>query len=157
MKLYTERVQHIEDLCQRATADADEVLKCVAGDAAGQGLESSSPLTKSGLGPSYPSMTGLNDAVVASSPDDAVPGSSTCATVSGVEFSNWASEWPLPADVCDVAKEAIQSKFHLPLSVASTQLGVSQSYLKRLCRTHGIPRWPFRQVSRTQHADPRHK
>ena len=46
MKLYTERVQHIEDLCQRATADADEVLKCVAGDvdsdAAGQGLESSS-------------------------------------------------------------------------------------------------------------------
>ena len=63
----------------------------------------------------------------------------------------------MPADVCDVAKEAIQSKFHLPLSVASTQLGVSQSYLKRLCRTHGIPRWPFRQVSRAQHADPRHK
>ena len=91
MKLYTERVQHIEDLCQRATADADEVLKCVAGDvdsdAAGQGLESSSPLTQSGLGPFYPSMTGLNDAVVASSPDDAVPGSSTCATV-----SNWRSQ-----------------------------------------------------------------
>ena len=39
-------------------------------------------------------MTGLNDAVVASSPDDAVPGSSTCATVSAVEFSNWASNWP---------------------------------------------------------------
>ena len=109
MKLYTVRVQHIEDLCQRATADADEVLKCVAGDvdsdAAGQGLESSSPLTKWSIvrrsypirpRPSYPSMTGLNDAVVASSPDDAVPGSSTCATVSGVEltFSNWASEWP---------------------------------------------------------------
>ena len=94
MKLYTERVQHIEDLCQRATADADEVLKCVAGDAAGQVLEYSSPLTQSGLGPSYFSMTGLNDAVVASSPDDAVPGSSTCATVSAVEFSNWASNWP---------------------------------------------------------------
>lgn len=40
----------------------------------------------------------------------------------------------------------LQSRFHLPLGDAAKQLGVSLTYMKKLCRSYSITRWPFRKV-----------
>ncbi len=36
--------------------------------------------------------------------------------------------------------------FNIPMSAASLALGVSESYLKRLCRVMNIARWPYRKL-----------
>jgi hypothetical protein len=46
-----------------------------------------------------------------------------------------------------VSLEDIQKNFDYPLQDAAKRLGVCPSVLKRLCRVHGIKRWPYRKVS----------
>nr|BAN21751.1 minus dominance protein [Gonium multicoccum] len=47
----------------------------------------------------------------------------------------------------DLTSADISSYFHLPIKEASKSLGISTTYLKRLCRQLGIPRWPYRKVA----------
>uniref|UniRef100_A0A453EL95 RWP-RK domain-containing protein n=1 Tax=Aegilops tauschii subsp. strangulata TaxID=200361 RepID=A0A453EL95_AEGTS len=42
--------------------------------------------------------------------------------------------------------EEISKLFSLPIAEAASILGVCTSVLKRICRTHGIVRWPYRKV-----------
>lgn len=43
--------------------------------------------------------------------------------------------------------EYLRQYFHLPLNEVATLWGVSKPAFKKLCRQHGIKRWPSRQVS----------
>lgn len=36
--------------------------------------------------------------------------------------------------------------FHLPIDAASKELNVCPTVLKKICRLHGLPRWPHRKV-----------
>nr|BAN21750.1 minus dominance protein [Gonium multicoccum] len=47
----------------------------------------------------------------------------------------------------DLTSADISNYFHLPIKEASKSLGISTTYLKRLCRQLGIPRWPYRKVA----------
>merc|ERR1712100_586671 len=40
----------------------------------------------------------------------------------------------------------LQQHFHLPISEVAKELGVCATVLKKLCRKHGIPRWPHRKI-----------
>lgn len=40
----------------------------------------------------------------------------------------------------------LQQYFHLPISEVAKELGVCATVLKKLCRKHGIPRWPYRKI-----------
>jgi len=40
----------------------------------------------------------------------------------------------------------LSSKFDRPLSEVATELGVCMTFLKKVCRQHGIKRWPYRKV-----------
>eukprot|EP00887_Chlorella_sp_A99_P003443 scaffold7.g3443.t1 len=46
----------------------------------------------------------------------------------------------------EITFEQIAAQFHLPSEEACVKLGVSLTVLKRICRKHGIERWPFRRV-----------
>nr|ADI46915.1 MID1m [Volvox carteri f. nagariensis] len=47
----------------------------------------------------------------------------------------------------DLTNADISSFFHMPIKDASRELGLSTTYLKRICRQLGIPRWPYRKVA----------
>lgn len=36
--------------------------------------------------------------------------------------------------------------FHLPISQAAEKLGMGATAVKKICRRHGIARWPFRKL-----------
>lgn len=40
----------------------------------------------------------------------------------------------------------VQQHFDLPINVAAKQLGVCATVLKKICRKHGLQRWPFRKI-----------
>ncbi len=42
--------------------------------------------------------------------------------------------------------ELLQQYFHLPIVEASKQLGICSTSLKKICRKHGLLRWPHRKV-----------
>jgi hypothetical protein len=44
------------------------------------------------------------------------------------------------------AKADLVLHFDLPIKAAAALLGVSLTQLKRICRLHGIPRWPYRKL-----------
>jgi len=44
----------------------------------------------------------------------------------------------------------VASVFHLPIDRAAKELGVGQTWLKHMCREHGIPRWPYRKIQSLQ-------
>lgn len=46
----------------------------------------------------------------------------------------------------EVEIEVLQSVFHLPIEQAAKRLGMCVTVLKRICRSHGIARWPYRKV-----------
>ncbi|KAL4452682.1 hypothetical protein ABPG75_008344 [Micractinium tetrahymenae] len=48
--------------------------------------------------------------------------------------------------VSEITLEDLQSAFHLPTERACVKLGVGLTILKRLCRKHGIARWPYRAL-----------
>ena len=39
--------------------------------------------------------------------------------------------------------------FHLPINVAGSRLGICPTVLKKICRKHGLSRWPHRKVGYT--------
>ncbi|KAL6760233.1 RWP-RK domain-containing protein [Haematococcus lacustris] len=41
--------------------------------------------------------------------------------------------------------------FHLPIKEASDVLGICPTSLKKICRTHGLQRWPHRRASAVMH------
>ncbi|GLC77772.1 hypothetical protein PLESTM_001141000 [Pleodorina starrii] len=47
----------------------------------------------------------------------------------------------------DLTIKDISSFFRMPIKDASRELGLSTTYLLRICRQHGIPRWPYRKVA----------
>ena len=47
--------------------------------------------------------------------------------------------------------------FHLPIEVAAKELGVGQTWLKLLCRSNGVSRWPFRKIQSLQNSLDRSK
>ena len=50
-----------------------------------------------------------------------------------------------------VTLEMLQQRFDKPLSEVAVELGVCMTFLKKVCRKHGIKRWPFRKVRAHQH------
>ena len=47
--------------------------------------------------------------------------------------------------------------FHLPIEVAAKKLGVGQTWLKLLCRSNGVSRWPYRKIQSLQNSLDRSK
>jgi len=45
-----------------------------------------------------------------------------------------------------VRYEMLAQTFHMPIQGAARQLGVGPTTLKKICRAHGIRRWPYRTV-----------
>jgi hypothetical protein len=43
--------------------------------------------------------------------------------------------------------EKIKEYYHLPISVASKELETSETILKRIMRSYGVKRWPYRKLS----------
>ena len=46
----------------------------------------------------------------------------------------------------EITLEMLQASFHLPIIDASRAFEVCTTRLKKVCRQHGIKRWPHRQV-----------
>jgi len=42
--------------------------------------------------------------------------------------------------------EVVSQFFHLPIREAAAKLGVSVTYVKSACRSHGISKWPYRKL-----------
>ncbi|CAM9617884.1 unnamed protein product, partial [Chrysoparadoxa australica] len=40
----------------------------------------------------------------------------------------------------------LERHFDYPIEEVSKKMGVSTTIIKRLCRKHGIKRWPYRQI-----------
>lgn len=47
----------------------------------------------------------------------------------------------------NITYEEIRSLFEYSLKEAALKLNISTTQLKRLCREHGITRWPYRKVN----------
>jgi hypothetical protein len=43
--------------------------------------------------------------------------------------------------------EELSKYFHMPEKAVAKELGICLTSLKKLCRSYGITRWPFRKVS----------
>lgn len=52
-----------------------------------------------------------------------------------------------PTSSSHIDYSVLQQHFHLPISQVAKELGVCATVLKKLCRQHGIPRWPHRKVN----------
>merc|ERR1711939_338758 len=46
-----------------------------------------------------------------------------------------------------LTKEVLEAHYHLPMAVVAKKFSVCMTYFKKLCRQHGIMRWPYRQVA----------
>ena len=46
--------------------------------------------------------------------------------------------------------EELQKHFNMPMTEAAKQVGVCLTFFKKICRTHGISRWPFRKLKSLQ-------
>nr|TKW11875.1 hypothetical protein SEVIR_5G001200v2 [Setaria viridis] len=64
---------------------------------------------------------------------------------SGGMASDAQAQQPKPTRV-SLSYEEISKLFSLPIAEAASILGVGTSVLKRICRTHGIVRWPYRKL-----------
>ncbi|KAG5181320.1 RWP-RK domain-containing protein [Tribonema minus] len=47
-----------------------------------------------------------------------------------------------------MTRAKLEVLFDRPVEQAARALGVSSTIIKRLCRRHGIPKWPYRQLLR---------
>lgn len=53
---------------------------------------------------------------------------------------------PQPERKNDTSMEVLARFFHLPINEASKALGICSTSLKKICRKHGLVRWPHRKV-----------
>eukprot|EP00698_Gefionella_okellyi_P000667 TRINITY_DN10592_c1_g1_i1.p1 TRINITY_DN10592_c1_g1~~TRINITY_DN10592_c1_g1_i1.p1 ORF type:complete len:260 (-),score=10.37 TRINITY_DN10592_c1_g1_i1:144-923(-) len=51
----------------------------------------------------------------------------------------------MPRNWQEVTLEEVSGLFHLPIAQAAEKLSVCVSIVKRICRSFGIPRWPYRK------------
>mmetsp|Transcript_2001 Transcript_2001/g.3662 ORF Transcript_2001/g.3662 Transcript_2001/m.3662 type:complete len:98 (-) Transcript_2001:5-298(-) len=50
----------------------------------------------------------------------------------------------------DFKLEELSKYFHLPEKAVAKELGICLTSLKKLCRSYGITRWPFRKLKSIQ-------
>uniref|UniRef100_A0A7S0E063 RWP-RK domain-containing protein n=1 Tax=Hanusia phi TaxID=3032 RepID=A0A7S0E063_9CRYP len=43
----------------------------------------------------------------------------------------------------EITLEMLQQRFHLSLEAAASEMGIGKSTMKTICRTFGIPKWPY--------------
>ena len=51
-----------------------------------------------------------------------------------------------------ITKQVLEDHFHLPMAEVAKKYGVCITYFKKVCRSHGVQRWPYRQVTKASHA-----
>ena len=49
-----------------------------------------------------------------------------------------------------ITRDTLMSWYHVPLEEAAKGMDVCVTYLKNLCRAHGIGKWPYRQLSKAK-------
>jgi len=42
--------------------------------------------------------------------------------------------------------DVLEDHFHLPMAVVAKKYHVCLTYMKKVCRSHGIMKWPYRKV-----------
>ena len=52
--------------------------------------------------------------------------------------------------VDNITLKDLQRQFHQPITMAAKHFGICVSILKRVCRRHGIPKWPQRTLRSLQ-------
>ena len=52
----------------------------------------------------------------------------------------------MPPTIEPMSKYDLVDNFPLPLSQAAKHFKVSETFLKKVCRMHNIPRWPYRKA-----------
>jgi len=50
----------------------------------------------------------------------------------------------------DIPLEDLRKRFHLPLAEVAKEFGVCMTFIKKVCRSHGIKRWPYRKIKSLQ-------
>merc|ERR1711959_144790 len=45
-----------------------------------------------------------------------------------------------------ITKQVLEDHFHLPMAEVAKKYGVCITYFKKVCRSHGVQRWPYRQM-----------
>ena len=50
----------------------------------------------------------------------------------------------------DFKLEELSKYFHLPEKAVAKELGICLTSLKKICRSYGITRWPFRKLKSIQ-------
>jgi len=52
----------------------------------------------------------------------------------------------MPPATRDIPFEELKKYFHVPMKKATKELNICTTVLKRICRGHGLNRWPYRKV-----------
>lgn len=55
-----------------------------------------------------------------------------------------------PARADTLSYEELQTHFNVPMTQAAKHFGISLTFFKKICRTAGIQRWPFRKLKSLQ-------
>ena len=45
-----------------------------------------------------------------------------------------------------ITLEVLESHYHLPMAEVARKFEVCLTYFKKVCRRHGVKRWPYRQL-----------
>jgi len=53
-----------------------------------------------------------------------------------------------------ITLEVLQDHFHLPMAEVAKKFDVCLTYFKRVCRSHGVNRWPYRKIKSLQMMSP---
>ncbi|KAL9677724.1 hypothetical protein QQ045_005959 [Rhodiola kirilowii] len=86
--------------------------------------------------PSGPSNSNLQLDIIEANPVSQVP-------VSQVPKTRYQKQRDRAANL---TVEEVSGYFHLTLTKAAMKLGICATAVKKFCRRHGMPRWPFRKI-----------